>query len=274
LARACGPSKPIFATTAYEADARGVLRAVLPSRCVFAPAAELCSLFVDHYRARKTGPRFPVAVVGCSAHRLGRYTLYPPGHYPYGREAVAPCSASGPLLLDGESGGVPWEATLFAAAVDAASGEGWPSDSPASDSRRRRTQGRRLDVAGRLVGVHPVLDATARERIATRLRVPAMTLLTAARGWGRSWKLGGAAILAVLVAIPLEASLLDRILAAGAVSGVWPEPRRWDVARRSWVMARSSSSEHPVVRSPRGRGPPPTNSPDAEPAPGAPWSGS
>jgi len=40
-----------------------VLRPVLPERYVFARATEACSVSVHHYRPRKTGPGFPVAVV-------------------------------------------------------------------------------------------------------------------------------------------------------------------------------------------------------------------
>ncbi|MDP2958880.1 MAG: hypothetical protein Q8N53_20820 [Longimicrobiales bacterium] len=219
-------------------------------------------MFVDHYRARKSGPRFAVAVVGCSAHPLGRYTLYPPGHVPYGRKPAVPCSPSGGLLRDAVTGEPPWEATLFAAAVDAAGGERWPSDSPAGDPRRWRTQGRRLELAGRLVGVHAEIDDAARERIATRLGVPTLRLRTAAREWAASWTMRGAAVLAVLLAVSVDGALLDRILAAGALGGLWAEPRRWDAARGTWVLARSSPRsvrpERPGAARPRGRSPPPT----------------
>ena len=257
-----------FTTTTYKADKNGVLRPELPSRCVFATGAQTCSIFVDHYRLRKTGPCFPLAVVGCLAHPQRRYTLYPPGHFPYGREPVAPYSASGDLLLDAATGQPLWERTLFAAAVDAAKGEGWPSESPWDDSRRRRTQGCRLQLTGRLLGVHPQLDDGVRERIATRLAVATMRLFTGARTWASGWKMRGSAILAVLLAIPIQTSLLDRLLAAGAVSGLWAmrRPQRWDADRGTWVMAPpppSEHSEHPDATAPRGRGPPPTNLPDA-----------
>ena len=253
-----------FATTTYEADKDGTLRSVLPSRCVFATGAETCSMFVGHYRPRKSGPRFPIAVVGCSAHPHGRYTLYPPGHVPYGREPAVPSSPSGGLLRDAATGEPVWEATLFAAAVDAAGGERWPSDSPAGDPRRRRTQGRRLELAGRLVGVHArvaEIDDAARERIATRLGVPTLTLRTAAREWAASWARRGAAVLAVLLIVPVDGALLDRILAAGALGGLWARPRRWDAVRGTWVMApspRSVRPERPAAARPRGRSPPPT----------------
>ena len=258
------PSKRVFATAAYEPDEQGVLRPSLPSRCVAGVGAAACRLFVDHYRVRKSGPRYPVAVVGCSAHPHGRYTLYPPGHVPYGREAVVASSPSGGLLLDDATGEPVWEATLFAAAVDGAGGERWPSDSPAGDPRRRRTQGRRLELAGRLVGVHPrvaEIDAAARERIATRLGVPTLVLHTAARAWAASWARRAAAVLAVLLIVPVDGTLLDRFLAAGHVGGLWPRPRRWDAARGTWVLGRSPRSvgpERPGAGRPRGRSPPPT----------------
>ena len=241
-----------------------MLVAVLPERCALAGPGERCSVFVDHYRARKTGPAFPLAVVGCSAHSGRRYTLYPPGHTPYGRQAAVPCSPYGPLLRDGATGRPVWETTRFAAAVDAASGVRWPGDSPCDDARRRRTQGCGLTWAGRLLGVHPDLDSRAQDRIASRLGVPALTLRTAARSWATSWVGRGAAILSVLRALPTDA-LLDRILSSGAVAELWPWPVRWDPARRMWV--RSVRPERTIRVVGGSRAPPPTKSPDAGRAP-------
>ena len=225
------------------------MRAQLPSQCVFATGAQTCSIFVDHYRLRKTGPGHGVAIIGCGVHPYGRYTLYPPGHFPYGRQPVAPYRPSGQLVLDAETRRPPWETMLFAAALDAAKGESWPAEGrwfQEADPRRRQTQARSLQLAGRLVGVHPQLDDTVREQIATRLAVPTMTLIGGAGSWEKSWKLRGAAILAVLVALPNEVSLLDRLLAAGAASDLWAQPRRWEARRMRWVAKRwpgSRSSE-------------------------------
>lgn len=251
-----------------------MLRAVLPRRCVWAEGSEGCGVRVDHYRARKTGPRHAVAVVGCVVHARGRYTLYPPGHYPYGREAAAPCSASGSVLREGGRCRPAWAVTLFRAALDAAAGLWWASDSPWEDARRRRTQGRRLEFGARLLGVHPEFDERERERIATRLGVATLKLRDAAGVWSRSWRERGAAIVVVLDALSLDAALLDRVLAAGAVSDAWPEPRRWDAGRGTWIGHRSGAAEHVARGEPRSRGPPPTTLPAAQRTDQSPSSGS
>ena len=127
-----------LATTNYEADEDGTLHAVLPSRCVYATGEQTCAMFVDHYRKRKTGPCYAVAVVGCRVHGKRRYTLYPAGHYPYGRVAVVPYSASGELLWEADRGGPPWQATLFGAAQDAAQRNTW--------SQRLRINGKPCNI--------------------------------------------------------------------------------------------------------------------------------
>lgn len=248
----------MFAMTPYEPDGEGILRPVVPLRCVFAQGKETCSVFVDHYRPRKTGPGFPLAVVGCSSHRYGRYTLYPPGHFPYGRRPVAPYGPSGHLAQHPGTGKPLWEITLFEAAMDVASVEERPGEPPLEEPGRGRSRRRQLEVAGRVTGVHPEVDEGARERIAARLGVATLVLRTAARSWARSSSVRGAAVLTVLAGIPLEISLLDRVLTAGMIGGLWAPPQRWDPARRSWIGPRSVRPEHRLLDRPRGRSPPPT----------------
>ena len=268
-----------LATTNYQADQDGTLRAVLPSRCVYATGEQTCAIFVDHYRERKSGPCYAIAVVGCRVHGGRRYTLYPPGHYPYGRVAATPCSASGELLLDAAGRRPQWQATLFAAALDAKQGRRWPSEQrwwDQVDERRGRTQGRQLEMAGRLTGVAPQLDERAREQIAMRLSVATMTVRDGAARWARSWQSRGAAILAVLLALPCSATLGDRMGAAGAVSDLWGPPRprlvaRWEQVGESWIVAPGGASEtreRGAAGTPRGRAPPTTKTPPSS-APGS-----
>lgn len=257
MARSEAKGKRVFQVAPYEADEQGTLRAVLPSRCAFARGAESCHLYIDHVRLRKTGPRFGLAVVGCRDHPHGRYTLYPPGHFPYGRKALAPYSPAGALQLDASTGQPQWEATLFRAAQDAAAGERWPAHSPWEDSRRRRTQGRWLHFAGRLLGLHPEQEEGTRERIAARLGVPVVRLLDQARRWGLDWRTQGYSLLAVLLMLG-PGSPLDRLLAAGAVADLWPEPRRAVAIPGMQIVVRSGGPERMAPGGPRSRGPPST----------------
>ena len=272
MPRARRPSTLVFATAPYEPDERGQLRAVLPSRCpIAAPGEGGCRLVVRHRRRRVTGPCFPLDVVRCATHPDHAFTLYPAGHFPYGRTALARCSTSGPLLLDPETRAPLWDDTVLQAAQEAASEARWPPHSAMTTPGVRRTQGRHLDLAGLVLGVHPELDDGERERIATRLRVPTMSLRTAGALWSTSWTCRGAAIVLALAAVPVDASLLDRLLSAGYEAGLWARPRRWEPPRR-WVLARRSARpERSTSPLPPSRAPPPTNShgapdPEAEPS--------
>ena len=165
---------------------------------------------------------------GCREHGGRRYTLYPPGHYPYGRVAAVPYSAGGELWLDADSMQPQWQATLFGAAQEAQQEKKWAAEQNwwrQSSTPSRRTQGRWLELAGRLTGVSPELEEREREQIATRLGVATMTVLAGAGSWERSWQSRGAAIVAVLVALAVTATLGDRMGAAGAVSDLEPQPR-------------------------------------------------
>ena len=210
--------------------------------------------------------------MGCRVHGKRRYTLYPAGHYPYGRVAVVAYSVGGELLREADHGGPAWQATLFGAAQDAAQGQIWRSEQhwwERLDGYRRRTQGRWLEMAGRLTGVSGGLKEREREQIATRLGVATMTVQSGARRWGRSWQSRGAAIVAVLVALACSATLGDRMGAAGAVSDLWGPPRprlvaRWEQAGKSWLVAASGGSEarkQGAAGSPRERAPPATKAP-------------
>jgi len=174
------------------------------------------------------------------------FTLYPPGQFPYGRQPVVTASASGPPLLEPETRRPSWDGTVFQATTEAAADKRWPEGSTTESPAVRRTQGRHLDLAGLLLGVHPQLDDGERERIATRLGVPTMTLRSAASKWSMSWTTRATAVALVLASVPVDDSLLDRLLSAGYAAGLWARPRRW-APPRSWELARSATPEHPAT---------------------------
>ena len=92
-----------------------------------------------------------------------------------------------------------------------------------------------------------------------------MTVLSGARTWARSWQSRGAAIVAVLEAVAVVATLGDRMGEAGAVSDLWGPPRprlvaRWEQTGNSWkvlAIGGSRAREQGVVGALLGRGPPP-----------------
>jgi hypothetical protein len=191
--------------------------------------------------------------------------------------AVARCSTVGPVLLDPRTRKPSWAGTLFEAARQAAEGTRWPQQEATPAPATRRTQGRHVDRAGLLLGVHPDLDDDERERIAARLRVPTLTVRQAAATGSCSWTARGAAILCVLAAVPVDASLLDRLLSAGYAARLWAWPRRRDLlgrlvaARLDPFADRSDEAEHPPPPEAVGRSPPSTKSRGAQaPAPAAP----
>jgi hypothetical protein len=176
-------------------------------------------------------------VVQCRTHGHA-FTLYPLGHVPYGRLAVAPVGLDGAVQFAPErepaAGGprpLAWRATAFGAAFAA-------SHDPAvklTDPRWWATQApERLAQSAALLGVHPALSAPAADAIAFRLAIPRLVLqeATAAYARARGRAARGRVLVGVLDQLGRDACLLDRVLAAGACAGCWGTVTRWDAASR------------------------------------------
>jgi len=193
-----------------------------------------CVLTVHHRRERKTGPQIPVTVLQCGTHRRA-FTLYPLGHVPYGRLAVAPVGFDGQVVFsterEPEAGASPrpaWRATQFEPAFAAIH----EPPTKLTDPRWWATEAReQLDHGAMLLGVHPDLAAADADAIAFRLEIPRLELRQAAdayaRGRGRAAR--GRVLVGVLDQLG-DTCLLDRMLAAGACAGCWGTVTRWDVA--------------------------------------------
>jgi hypothetical protein len=228
---------------------------VLPTTCVSAEeAATGCVLRVHHFRPRTTGPAFPIAVLLCGPHRRA-FTLYPPGHEPYGRVAYAPVGPSGePLVVadtpaaekaaapkptfDAEEerrpavvAGLNFEGTLFAAAVDASRGYAWArDDDPEDRGPDFDTQVARLSRASAWLGLNPRPEDKLGEQIARALDVPRLTLHDAADEYGRASGLAqrGRVVVSVLERLRPDRCLLDRLIAAGVHAGVFATVHRFE----------------------------------------------
>jgi hypothetical protein len=216
-----------FIVTPYRVEEEAFVPA-WPDACPFAGLEERCSLTVNHWRERATGPEHPVLVLECKEHGHA-FTVYPCGHVPYGRAAIAPVSEDGEVL----GGQAPWRATALAAVLDAEKRELWPRDSPAGDPRRRRTQSRGVAWAGALLGLDGGRSVEALSRLAVLLGLPTQDLLDAARELPAAAGLvaRGAVIAAVLARLPLGPCVLDAVLRAGALAGLWGPPIRFEPVR-------------------------------------------
>lgn len=229
-----------FVITPYTAGASGVFEPAMPE---VGPCSsrdqEACVLWVDHLRERKTGPCFPLTVLVCRTHEMG-FTLYPPGHVPYGRVSVAPVAPDGRAIIDGPSGAEALEGTVFAAALDASKGAAWDRDQPGGSGRWWQTQRQRVALALRVCGVAPELGQTEREVVAAALGVELLLLREQAQRVAATpgYRSRGQGVCAVLERLTAGGPcVLWRLMASGHLAGLWGPPLWWDPQAgrlRSW----------------------------------------
>lgn len=229
-----------FIITPYQADECGVLRPIVPDQCRGAvDDGRPCDLHVHHWRGRKTGPEFPLLVMECRAHGMA-FTLYPPGHVPYGRCPIVPVDLQGQPLHIGEEQGreatLSWEQTLFGAALDAAQRRAWPRSSEEPQQQGCwRTQGRRVAQLSQIVGLVGADDSS----MVGPLGVTALGQreARAAYAQAKGYEQRGRAV--SVIAMELQSAscdVLDLMLAAGFARGQWGCPLRWD-ARTAQLRA-------------------------------------
>lgn len=251
----------------YRPGEAGFLRPEVPAVCPFAEAGDACAVGVHHWRERRTGPRHPLMVARCAVHEVA-FTVYPPGHVPYGQRALVAVGPDGSAVRDGDA-----SATLLEAARDAADGRAWERSIPTwSDADPDpdldlpgwwSTQRRHLDLALRLTGVDPELDDRAREARCGALDVDTLVTMEGARAIRDrpGYRARGRAVVDVLAALPT--SPLRRLLAAGHLAGLWGPPLWWDgavlrpLAFRPAERGADGVSSASAIRSTNlGRGPP------------------
>jgi hypothetical protein len=217
-----------------------------------------CRIKPHHLRNRKTGPRFPLTVVRCGTHRRA-FTLYPPGHVPYGRRAIVALAPDGSPLSHAPDPPAQRRLSAFAhtyfdATLDAAEGRAWPRAFEGGQDRSWGVQGRHLDRSTRWLGVAPACTPSRTETLATALGVDTLLLTQQKRDIAGhpGYRSRGRAVRSVLEAIARRpVGTCDRLLAAGFTAGLWGPPFRWD--RPPGVLR--SLAFRPRSGLPRARGP-------------------
>ena len=205
----------------------------LPWSCPQCEAGVPCDVVLHGLRDRKCGPGHALAVARCHAHGLS-FTVYPPGFVPYARRALleVPGAESPPPAA------LPSMATV---AADAAAGVAWPRGA-AEEGRCWSTQGRVLTRLGRVVGASA--EASDREFMAVALGLPLHLLWEVSEATG--YRARGRALTEVVAILGL-----DGLLLAGALTGCWGPPWRWQraparlvplVPAHLWQAAKASTT--------------------------------
>lgn len=239
-------------TTPYEvSDSK--TKALIPARGPCREDEAQCVIRLHHKRKRKTGPPWKwVAVARCAPHRRS-FTVYPPGHVPYGRVPFVVLAPDGsevaPSNGDRPSG-------FMEAAADARDGKRWPPEKGASGVRT--TQRRRVRAAASLLGLISDLEPTpavaagvlgiAEGGLAERRQALSCTRdLTI---WARS-------VCGLVVRLTRGGRmwLMDRLALLGHLAGWWGRPWRW-LPRTSRLIAQGGSFWASPDAGTRGRSPP------------------
>jgi len=217
-----------FVVTPYRPGPGGVLQPDIPTAGPCAgQSSDPCKLNTDHRRERCTGPCFPLTVMRCRRHKRA-FTLYPPGHVPYGRVAIVVVAPDGsPIRGEGKAEG--HAATLFAAAQDAAQGKAWFREHVGSTARWWGTQLRRITLAAHLLALAPSVPVRQREHVADVLSLDGLLLSEQAQCFraARGYQQRGAAVCSVLDAVPQSTFLPERLIACGTLADLWGRAYRW-----------------------------------------------
>lgn len=199
----------------------------MPTTCPFrVDDNKPCKLVTDHDRYRKTGPCFSLRVLRCITHKKS-FTLYPPGHFPYGRKPLIQVGVDGKKVVDLEYGDQRFQSTLFDAALDADNNKPWNhGDVLKSFMRPFSTQVYHLHRATCILGLEDAISDNQRHAISQVLMLPVITLSEGAvciknnSGYQNTGKV----ICSLLDKLPKVTSIFERLVEVGSQAGLWPPP--------------------------------------------------
>ncbi len=184
-----------------------------------------CDLRIKDFRDRKTGPEISLCVVYCKTHDA-YFTLYPPGHVPYGRTALVDLTLSGEELE--QDRGPPFTGTYYQAALDGEQGRAWPKESAeGSQVPRFETQKRHLT---RCCTQFSILDKTNWEKATDAIKVAGIVLKQASEilKFHKGYRMMGSCICKIIRQITPTIQTFLGLASCGYYAGIWPEIQWWD----------------------------------------------
>ena len=214
-----------FVVVPYVVDTSGRLAPTRIHCCPDASDDDKCAIQRQQWRHRKTAVAHPLLVLRCLHH--GRcFTIYPPGHVPYGRQPLAPLAPDGHPRRTDDEGAAAWRNTLFDAVLDAAHGDAWARECPGGTDLWWSTQRRLLARISRLLGVCPELPQALRDQLAEVLNVDGSLLceLAADVRVYPGYQAQGRAACAVLQVVDAPWPAYCRLAEAGWMVGLWSRP--------------------------------------------------
>lgn len=207
----------------------------VPACCAWRQQGDApCRISRKDERPRTTGPCFPLSVVYCATHDV-HFTLYPPGHVPHGRQPVVSLAPDGsvplaPRSVEQEEIPAPLDGTVFEAAWDAGHKRIWSRECYQETGQWLATQVQRVEQTARLAGVNTDLEVATSIAQSEALGVDVLTLREAQAMVRQKPGLisRGAAVIHVLkTCIRRGGHLVQRLIAAGHLAGLWGRPYWW-----------------------------------------------
>jgi hypothetical protein len=200
-------------------------------------AQHTCVVSFNYRRERKTGPCIPLTIVRCITHNVS-FTIYPPGHVPYGREPIANIALDGfqiePELEDTISNS--FEGSLFDASLKASQGTFYPKEGPYKlPMSCYDTQLNHIKKSATLLGLTAIDQVLGHEHIAEILNIPRqfqieLSSLTHSTAW--NYIKTGQSICKILENLPRDC-LFERLASCGFICGIWPPLYIWNAETRT-----------------------------------------
>ena len=195
-----------------------------------------CVVSFNYRRERKTGPCIPLTIVRCLTHNVN-FTIYPPGHVPYGREPLTDIALDGfqfEVALENETISNAFEGTLFDSALKASQGLFYPKQGPYElPTICYDTQLNHIKKTALLLGISATDQVSNHEHIAETLNIPRQFQIgQSSHSTAWNYKKTGQSIRQLLEKLPRDC-LFERLASCGFICGIWPPLYIWNTETRT-----------------------------------------